>query len=682
MMYPIFFNPFTNQISYSFRTTNQSSPTFVPISQDSIQKTFPQNQHEKTIMGNLTLNAQKLNKDLHDQNLRNIRRKKNNASLPNNKKFLRKKNSFKIIENRRSEEPGIKGLSPGLDDSSFETGNQKINNIKLSENNNNEERDANYMNVQINVEFDPSNIEMTKKQFKNIINENLQAMQSSILNVKNIKVLFAESYNSTPQVSSELKSDQQKSHSISLISTSEKFDLEAQQTLKENLWNVIRNSLLYDSYKIEHKNILFQTSKIVFQILNTINFSNNISFEKNFFCLFNLQIPIDLRFFKNLSPNSKVKILCYLFCKYFKKGIISTIYEDFYEEVSISEICSDNRAKSNINSKIFYVDIQGSKESAREETEEKVFPHLNQIENEIDIETIFPDCQNNSNDYILIRKLLILLIHQINLFKDYLRIKLGEDSGFKSPKSSIRKLRQTIINQQMNDTLFSIDPTYLLMSIPQLLDTVSIRDVQLYVAISNVDYIPKRISKIVHFVMEDKKVNFEMTIFERDFILIPKIKRKDEKIKFVFKSIRKQLFNDFKMKSKNNHSVLKIKKMFNIKYLHGNEESIQYFYSNDLSKKKLKILSNCNRLIHNMKVYKNEKYIKDQIEISIYRKSEDFLLNEQMRVADFKKILFDRQSKHTWILQDILNAIPSFETFFVFSKYRKRIKKKKDKEKK
>jgi hypothetical protein len=589
---------------------------------------------------------------------------------------MNEKEGYQIIDVRNSDEqvPG-KGLSPGLDDSSFETHNQKTKNIKISESNGNDEANANYLNVQINVEFDPENIELTKKQFKNIINENLQSMQSSVQNIKNIKVLFAESYNSTPQINSEIKSDQKTSHSISLISTSESFGLEAQKTIKENLWNVIRNSLLYDSYKVEHKNILFQTSKIVFQILNTINFSNNISFEKNFFCLFNLQIPIDKNQFKNLSCSSKVKILCYLFCKYFKKSVISTIYETFYEEIDITEICSDNRAKSVSNSKIIFdgTDSLKSKEEISLGHEE-----LQKINKEVDLSLMFPDCSKEKPNYLLIRKLLILLNHQLNLFNDYLLLKLGKDSGFKSLNRNLQKIKKAVIKQQMNEEVFKIDQKYLRMNIEELVDAVSINQLQLFVAIANVDFLPKRISKNVYVSMEDStKLNFEMTVFEREFLLIPKIKRKDEKIKFVFKSIRKQLFNDFKMKSKNNHSVLKTKKNFNSKYLHDCEEAIKYFYSNDLSKKKLKIMAHCTRLIHNMKTYKNEKYIKDQIEISIYRKSEDFLNKNNLKFAEFKKILFDRQSKHTWILQDILNAIPSFESFFVFSKYRKRIKKKK-----
>ena len=674
MMYPIFFNPMNNQLSYSFQASNHTEQTFIPIATESLQKNFLPKQISQNTMGNLTLNAQKLNQDLHNQNVRNIRMKENGVfwSMNNQKNVMHQPTAFKLIGQRRSEEANVKKeneLSP-VDDCSFETKNQQTKNIKIKESNSNEET-SKYLNIQINVEFDQENIDLAKRAFKFAINENLKAIQTSLRDVNNIKILFTDSITSTPKFNSEMKSEQNHCNSISLISTSENFDLEAQQTIEENLSNVVKNSLLFDSHKSDHKKILFQTNKIVFQILNSINFSNSISFEKNFFRLFNLQVPIDSKLFKNLNCGSKVKIFCYLFCKYFRKNIISLLYESFYEEVNIPEICSDNRSKSTTTSKKYFLDV--SEEPLRGDPQEGLPPVLGKV----DLSSIFPDSKNEVFDWLLIRKLLILLLHQLRLFNDYLRIKLGSVSPFESCRSTVQKLRHCLDNQMMTEEQFAIDSSLLGLNLAQLVDRISIWDLQLFVALSNVDFLPKRTSKIVCFMNRQKEMKeFEMTIFERDSLLIPKVKRKDEKIKFVFKSIRKQLFNEFKLKSKNNHSVEKTKRLFNNKYLHGKEDAIKYFYSNDLSKKKLKVLNECSRLIHNMKSYKSEKYIKDQVEISIYRKSEDFLNNKKLNLADFKKILFDRQSKHTWILQDILNSIPAFETFFVFPRNRKRIKKK------
>lgn len=107
------------------------------------------------------------------------------------------------------------------------------------------------------------------------------------------------------------------------------------------------------------------------------------------------------------------------------------------------------------------------------------------------------------------------------------------------------------------------------------------------------------------------------------------------------------------------------------RYLLGDEKAIKYFYSNDLSKKNLHKLKKCTRLIQKMKNFKNEDYIKEMVEICVFRKSEDFLTND-ISFEEYFKLLFDRQCKHTWIFQDILNSIPSFELFFVFNNLKKK----------
>ena len=119
---------------------------------------------------------------------------------------------------------------------------------------------------------------------------------------------------------------------------------------------------------------------------------------------------------------------------------------------------------------------------------------------------------------------------------------------------------------------------------------------------------------------------------------------------------------------------LYLQNSINSRFLHGDLPAIKYFYSNDLSKKNLFRLAKCTRLTQTINKFKNDEYIKEMLEICVYRKSEDFLTSK-ISFQDFFKLLFDRQSKHTWIFQDILNSISSFEQFFVFNNLRKTISK-------
>lgn len=681
VMFPIYFNPFSNQISYSMQNPNQARYTFVPIVSNNLPNQIIHNPVPHSAMGSLTLNAQKLNQDLHNQNLRNIKIKESHF-LSQTQRQPVPNPRFVIIKNTKSLENAkrSKNLSLNGEDSSFQTTNHATN-PKPDDTSGNSDSPSMNLNVQINVEFDHDGRNIAQNAFKKIIKEKLNAIQRSMNQIKSVKLLFTESATSTPKVNSETKMERLACNSISLISTSEAFDSEARTTIEESLWNVLKNSRLHASTQQTHKDTLLQTAQVVFQILNSINFSNSISFEKNFFRLFNLQVPVDAKLFSSLTVGCQLKIVCYLFCKYFKKDFVSLLFEDFYSDVSISEICADNRSKAKRTSEDFFLDVSESHEpappaSVREAAEP-------QVETPLKLSTIFTDCEDSPFDWRLVRKLVILLLHQLRLFKDYLTVKTNSQESFLNPPETIRKLRLCISTQSLCDEQFAVDRECLGLTLPELLARVSIRDLQLFVAVSNADFEPKRTSKTVYFVdAHNCKRQLDMTLFERDSLLLPKTKRKDEKIKFVFKSIRKQLFNDFKLQSKNNHSVSEAKRLFNQKYLNGDEEAIRYFYSNDLSKKKLKVLADCKRLIHNMKQYQHQRYVKDQVEISIYRKSEDFLANRRLSLDDFKKLLFDRQSKHTWILQDVLNSIPAFEAFFVFSRLKKRIKKKKMKRRK
>ena len=254
--------------------------------------------------------------------------------------FNDNKNNLKRIKQRKIKMDKDNNFNKIED---LKTINKKDKNFK------NKSNISRFLNLNINIQIDEDFNKNKEKEIKNLIDKSLYKIQKQFTSIKKINFDINESNKEILDKNLKINS----SNSIPYISLSETFNIEAQNRVKKNLWNVLKNSTLNLSNKFEHKNIIFETTKIVFQILNSINFSNNISFEKNFFRLFNLQIPINQKLFSVLDYGAKIKIFCYLFCKYFKKNLISTLYEDFYSIIDIPKICSDNRSKKKCNFKIF-----------------------------------------------------------------------------------------------------------------------------------------------------------------------------------------------------------------------------------------------------------------------------------------------------------------------------------------
>ena len=106
-----------------------------------------------------------------------------------------------------------------------------------------------------------------------------------------------------------------------------------------------------------------------------------------------------------------------------------------------------------------------------------------------------------------------------------------------------------------------------------------------------------------------------------------------------------------------------IKKKFNQKYFNNDNRAIKYFNSNDFSKKDLFRIENCERLIKDIWKYKFKHFVKDFFKYYLVDKKEMFLQNKNLTFEMFMTILFERKSKHPWLIQEILNSVFVFESF-------------------
>ena len=624
-MFPLFFNPATNQICYSLQFPNQFEKLFLPISFNNIQKNFFNNSSPyasgQVSLNNRTSNAK--NSQSEDPQRPQLAKRPNMASSNENKPQKRAQHQVQDLSDERSKKFSLGASKPSSgSDNTWKSGKKRA---------------CRYTNLQIKVKLDNQNANLCRQQLKNKIRGQLKRIRSSVQGISNIKILFSD----TNKASFGAGSGSSRSKSPRWSTSNDQLDASALETVEQSIQNVLVNSPIFTSTKAHHKGIIRQLLRVIREMLTSINFKNMISFESNFFKLMNLQVPIDPAVFAKLKLGSRIKIFCYLFCKYFRKNRISALYAPFYRDVATPFSSDQNLASG----------------EACDDPEQTI------------VASIFWNYSPSRFDLRLLRKLLILLVQHLDLVADYLTLKSGK-GGFRQCAQNVERLKKCIQSQSLPKEPFAVDESVVALGLEELVQRVSIEDIQQYIVVSNVEVSCRKNSKEVRFTGKDNKLSeFKMTFFENENLLLPKVKRKDEKIKYVFKSIRKQLYNRFRFRSKSNFAVAKIKRQFNRKFLLDCPEAIKYFYSNDLSKKNLNLLSRMKKLIRNMNAFKNENYIKAQLEISVHKKCENFLANARLSVSEFKKILFDRQSKHTWILQDILNSILAFEEFFVFQNF-------------
>lgn len=297
------------------------------------------------------------------------------------------------------------------------------------------------------------------------------------------------------------------------------------------------------------------------------------------------------------------------------------------------------------------------------------------------------DSNGNSEDFkflvkMMIRKILIQCIMFLSLKEIYLWVKdnrqkllnpnLIDERIF---QRNLIKMRQMVLTQSFLNFSFYIDSTLLTLSIEELTARINFAHLQSFIVLSQVEFIPNKKSKAVQFLnpesLEDTvtcdPLTIKITLEERENILCGKQKRKDERIKFVFKTLRKTLIKTYKNKTKHTDKIEDLKKRFNLKYFNFDEESIKTYYSNDLSKRTLSHLKRHPLLMKKLKWAYEKEYIGQQVDSICFRKMDDRFANKS-NLDLFCKSLFDRQSKHSWNLLDIIYSLVTFEKFFNHSK--------------
>ena len=292
----------------------------------------------------------------------------------------------------------------------------------------------------------------------------------------------------------------------------------------------------------------------------------------------------------------------------------------------------------------------------------------------------------------LIKKIIIYFLHGLHLFRLYLEIKtkeqylpfLKEHMSPKVVKHNKELMQNRMADKSYSDTLFKIDFSLLEKSIKQLMNLVDIKLFQEFVSLSQVVFTSEResmsssVKKNLHLLSENTMFCFESNDYEIDSLLCAKRKRGDEGLKHCFKAIRKGIFNSFKKDKPSNSNLGSLKEEFHT-LMFGEEEKLKHhFRENNITKETISNLKMCTAFNTRAEDYKRCEFLKDQVKRNILEKKEE-ILKDNLSFEGFAKVLLDKQKKHGWILQNIINSIEMYDACTIYLKPRKRKRKLKKK---
>jgi hypothetical protein len=279
----------------------------------------------------------------------------------------------------------------------------------------------------------------------------------------------------------------------------------------------------------------------------------------------------------------------------------------------------------------------------------------------------------------------------MHLFRLYLIIKTNGTfnsiiSEYIDPKIThfnIELLRKKITNKKENEgILFKFDFSLLSNTITKLLSFVDIKLFQEYINITQIVFPSEReamsqfLKRELFLFSNSNFICFDATDYEIDDILCAKRKRGDEGLKHCFKAIRKGIFNIYKMDKPKHINLGNLKEEFLDKMFGTNEEIKPFYRENNITKETISTLKKCKGYNEKAEEYKRNFFLKDQVKRNILEKKEE-ILKSNLNFESFTKVLLDKQKKHGWILQNILNSIEMYDACTIHLKPRKRKKKNK-----
>lgn len=261
--------------------------------------------------------------------------------------------------------------------------------------------------------------------------------------------------------------------------------------------------------------------------------------------------------------------------------------------------------------------------------------------------------------------MIFYFLHLLLNFELFLKIKLENNSldlvsQYFDPLivNHNQKIIQDYIQSKYTSAInYKMDFKLLNVPIFSLTNMLNITLVQEYINISQIVIMENRPSNLVFLTKQifsnfsNGNDPFNISDFELDKLLFAKRKRNDEGLKHCFKSIRRGINKQFK---DSQHKTCPLNDMF------PKKKNLQKLYKkNSITKKSVIPLKNNVNFKKRSENFKHSSFICEEIYKQIISKDSE-IISESLTFSNFVKILFDKQKKHSWILQNILNSLEMY----------------------
>lgn len=276
--------------------------------------------------------------------------------------------------------------------------------------------------------------------------------------------------------------------------------------------------------------------------------------------------------------------------------------------------------------------------------------------------------KNRLNPFLLekfIKKALIYLIKLFDIVKLLINTKTHSTiyNNFNISNITQKAYIQALLSPS-NPEKLKIDKALLNLDINQLINQIKLEDVQLYLWINKI-HIEKHKHKEIKFKDFIGKIHtFKLFYEEKKKFICCKSKRKDEILKFSFKLLRKKMLFRFEkkieLKCKNQ---MNLKQKFKQTVLNNDDNLYKTFFSYDVSRKDLIFLQS-NPSIKKILIEElNTFFLKDIID-NIISFDQSIYYDSNIEIYSFFLNLFSNQQKKSLVLQDGVNALEVFRSYF------------------
>jgi sulfur carrier protein ThiS len=266
------------------------------------------------------------------------------------------------------------------------------------------------------------------------------------------------------------------------------------------------------------------------------------------------------------------------------------------------------------------------------------------------------------------KKLIVIMICLMDLMKVFLNFKTG-DSIYKETKR-LEFYKKIVRNALPNAGKIPLNQSLMKLSISELLAEVDLRDLQIYISI-NKTVVKKHKYHDISFRRRDNQEieNIIISYDEHFRLFCPKYKRKDELTKFLFKYIKKQMFNEYREKAVKNGKKIPYKMIvsnYDSEFL-PDTTSRKIFYSENINKKNLLIFIKSNPEMKGIiSEYVTRKLINDLVS-KLYNEDESPIFGNTLSLKEFAKVFVHASKKHILLFKDCVIALETLNEVFKFS---------------